>query len=68
MYDVTIKSSFTKGVPRMHQFIKNCASDNASIILVSNKTEEDRSSLEREGKIVPNSSALATSRRLQKLA
>lgn len=24
----------------MHQFIKNCAPDNASIILVSNKTEE----------------------------
>ena len=52
----------------MHQFIKNCAPDNASIILVSNKTDGDRSSLEREGKIVPNSSALATSRRLQKLA
>ena len=51
MYDVTIKSSFTKGVPRMHQFIENCAPDNASIIVVSNKTEEDRSTLERGGKL-----------------
>ena len=35
----------------MHQFIKNCAQDNASIILVSNKTEEDRSTPERGGKL-----------------
>ncbi|XP_066017104.1 uncharacterized protein [Pocillopora verrucosa] len=40
VYDVTNKSSFTKGVPRMHQFIKNCAPDNVSLILVGNKTEE----------------------------
>ncbi|PFX20191.1 LRR receptor-like serine/threonine-protein kinase FEI 1 [Stylophora pistillata] len=40
VYDVTNRSSFIKGVPRMHKFIKKYAPDNVSLTLVGNKAEE----------------------------